>query len=316
MMDDRGASTVIGAILVLAILGGAILYVNAFHVPRQGETMESDARAVARASMLELQGELTSNQAPFVASVPLAPEGGRPPLLAGIILTPTRAPGALTFAATGTTLTLSHLTDAPSGGVPAGDPTRVAEQGKMRVYDLGSASAGVPLGAIGASIGGTYLAPASYRLEGGALLATRANASSLVASPTWSATSAGSGTRTLISGTLPILAGSTSEARGLGAGSMRITPGLAVRDGAGQAVYNVTLTLRTDALGAWTAALQAALGNRATLTVTPDTGAADAGTITALVLPPSGTPASTRAVMLDLTVLRAGVAIEGATTGS
>lgn len=315
MMRDEGVSTVIGAVVVLAILGGAILYVNAFYVPHQGAAMETNARADARQALLDLQGQLTANRAPFTAQVPLAPKPGEPPLMAGVILSPARTPGALNFTTQGTTLVVSHLTDAPAGGVPANDPTRVAESGRMRVYDVGSAAGGVAMGSLGASVGGTYLAPVSYRLEGGGILAVRAGASSLVAAPSWRVASSANGSTNVLGGTLPILAGPLAEERGLGSGALALAPGAAIRAGAGQAVYNVTLVVHTDALAAWTAAMQAALGGRGTLAVVPDAGATDAGTITVIVLPPAGTPANVRGVTLDLTLVRASVAFSGATTG-
>jgi hypothetical protein len=302
--DEAAASTVVGAIIVLAILGSSLVYVNAFYVPRQGATMEIDARADALAALNALAADTTSARAPFERAIPLAAPAGAPPLLSGLVLSPARAPGSLQLNATRTTLTISHVTDAPPGGVPAGDPMRAAEAGKMRVYDLGNATAGQPLGVLAASLGGTYLEPAAYRLEAGAILAQRANASSLVAAPPWILATSPNGTRTTLAATVPILVGSPVDDRGTGAVTLHVSPAPPVRVGAGQAVYNVTFQIHTDALAAWTAALGAALAGHGTITATPDPGIPDAGTVTMVILPPAGTPAGTRAVTLDVTLAR------------
>ncbi len=77
--------------------------------------------------------------------------------------------------------------------------------------------------------------------------------------------------------------------------------------GGGQRVYNVTLRIETDALAAWTAILQDAVGSRGTTSVVV-TGN-DTGILTALILPPSGTLPGVKAVEMDLSAVRYVVAL-------
>lgn len=303
-IQDDGVSSVIGAILVMAILGTSIVYVNSYRVPKEGATMETTAATAAELALTDLAAGVASSDDAVQRVIPLAPDPAAPPLLSGLILTPARAPGSIALNATATTITISHLTDAPAGGVPAGDPMRAAENGRMRVYTIGNATAGMAPGALVASVGGAYGSRTLLRLEAGALLSNSSGRSALVALPPIRVAASANGSSTSFHARVPIFAGSAVSQGGAQAASVRLTPGPEARAGGGSLVYNVTISVRTDALAAWTSALSQIVGARGTVASVLDAGASDTGTVTALVLPPIGTPAGTKAVELDVAVLR------------
>lgn len=309
--DDRAAAGVVGAIIMLAVLSMALVYVNGVHVPRQGAALETAGVEETTASLLALAGDLAgAPDGPLSQDVPLRPDLPLPPLLSGIVLSPARATGTLESTPSGSNLTLSVVRDAPSTGVPVGDPTRVdLGGGKMRLYLLGNATSGVPLGMLRATVGGAYLDPAVLRVEGGALLSTREGASSAIAPP---ALSVERDTMTRVSWRLPLLAGESV----VGGGSLAqasLTPGPEAQASSGR-VYNLTIKIDTDATSAWRDALDVVGGSSAFVNVT-SVGAPDNGTVEATLVAPPGTPSTTRGVELDLWVVRHEVALSERATG-
>lgn len=298
--DDRAAAGIIGAIIMLAVLSIALVYVNGVHVPRQGTALEAAAVEDATESLLALAADLAAAPSgPISQDVPLAPQRPLPPLLSGIVLSPARASGSLESLDAGSNLTVSVVRDAPTGGVPAADPTRVdLGGGKMRLYLLGNATAGVPLGMLRAQVGGAYLDPAVLRIEGGALFATREGSSASIAPPSLSIES---DALTRVSWRVPLLAG-TSTVGGGSLAQVSLSPGpeasAIVTD-----VYNVTIRVDTDATTAWRDALSAVGGSAAFVNVT-SVGAVDNGTVEATFVAPAGTPATTPGVEVRLWVVR------------
>lgn len=309
--DDRAAAGIVGAIIMLAVLSIALVYVNGVHVPRQGTALEAAGVEDATASMLALASDLAAApDGPLARDVPLRPDLPLPPLLSGIVLSPARATGTLEATSSGSNLTLSVVRDAPATGVPAGDPTRVdLGGGKMRLYLLGNATSGVPLGMLRATVGGAYLDPAVLRVEGGALLSTREGASSAIAPP---ALSVESDTMTRVAWRLPLLAGESI----VGGGSLAqasLTPGPEAQASSGR-VYNLTLEIDTDATSAWRDALSAVGGSAAFVNVTT-VGEPDNGTVEATFVAPPGTPATTPGVEVHLWVVRHEVSLADRATG-
>lgn len=304
---DAGASTVVGAIIVLAVLSLALVYVNAYHVPRQGAALELEGREQAESALVALAGRLSAEPgASLLEPLPLRPPAARPQLLSGIVISPARAEGQLQVVPAATTIRVSHVVAAPPGGVPPGDPMRVdAGGGLMRVYLLGNATEGAPLGALDLRSGGTYLEPASYRLEGGLVLVSRATTSALVSGPALDVARGRIGglETTTLAWRVPLLAGDADAVSGTSVAQVQLTPGPESAAGGGQLVRNVTIEVGTTALSAWTAALQDAVGLYGTVAWVA-TGPSETGTVTATLLPPAGTPAGTSAVALDLRAVR------------
>lgn len=302
--DDVAGATIIGAIIVLAILATSIVYVNTIHVPRQGVTMEVTASQKAASAMVGIAGSLGDPQY-LLADVPLRGERATPPLLSGVILSPARMDGTLAFVPDSSTLAVSVVIDAPAAGVPAGDPVRVDEgSGKMRLYLVGSSTAGVSMGAVRATVGGAYTSPAVDEVEGGAVLARRGSTSAALAAPALSVTQ---GATTSARWQLPLLAGATSEVSGSPTGQVAFTPGPTSTVGGGATAYSARIRIETDAVAGWAAAMRDVVGTYGTVTATAD--ANDVGSVVVEILPPTGTPATDTAVELVLSITRYEVAL-------
>lgn len=316
LADERAVSSVVGAIVVLAVLGSALVYVNAYHVPQKGAALEVLAREEAETALQSLALDLSSPvDGPFATDLPLRGPAPEPPLLSGIVLTPVRASGRLAFEPEGTTLRLSHVTAAPAADVPAGDPVREAlPGGLMLVHDIGSATGGRALGALTLAAGAAYLESATYSLEGGAVLVRRDDGSALVAPPALQVGRGGTATvpTTTFSWRVPLLAGAAAEVGGGDLAQVSLAPGPEAAAGGGQLVHEIRIVVETDALTAWRSALEELVGSHGTVSAT-QTGP-DAGTVTATLLPPSGTPAGTPRVELRLHAVRyeVGLAERGA----
>src|SRR5581483_8278325 len=97
--DDEAVSTVVGAILVLAALGLGIVYVNAYHVPSQGEALDVQAREAAQAGLASARGTLLADPSGGARSfeVPLRAPEPSPPLLSGVVLSPALGQGTLSL---------------------------------------------------------------------------------------------------------------------------------------------------------------------------------------------------------------------------
>lgn len=315
--QDDGVASVIGAILVLAVMGIALLYVNAVHVPAQGQAAEVAGRERAEAALLSLASAAGGEQATnLVRDLPLKPPRTDPPLLSGVVLTPVRAEGRLGFDPEATRITLSHVTVAPAGGVPADDPVRKAEGGgRMRVYDMGNATQGQPVGALRLSFGGQYLESATYRFEAGGIMVQRATGSALVAPPPLQVTRAGTASLpvTAVEWRLPVLRGTPGEVSGAETAQVGLAPGVTSRLGGGQHVFEVTVRVETETLTAWKVALEQVVGGSGVVSATA-TGP-DRGVVTATILPPPGTLAGTPAVSLDLAAIRYAVDVTGRSGG-
>lgn len=303
-MRDDAVSNVIGAILVMGILGTSIVYVNAVHVPRQGAALEVAAGERAESSLLLLAADLTRvPPQEGYRDVPLRAERPVPPLLSGVILTPAQAAGSVALER-GPNVTLSVLVDAPAGGVPTNDPMRVAEGGRMRVYLLGNATSGMPVGSLAARVGGAYVAPTEVRTEGGLVL-SKQPASSLLVSPLAFTVARGANTSATL--TLPLLAGAGGEVTGVSAAQVGLGPGVSSTLGGGL-VHNATLRVDTSSVAAWREALQRAVGASGVVNVTL-AGAPDNGTVSLDLQPPSGTAFGVKAVELRVTAVRYEVAL-------
>lgn len=304
--DDAGVSSVVGALIVLAVLGASLVYVNAYHVPKKGASLEVAARDEMEAALQRLAGDLASPGAgPLVADVPLRGEAPPPPLLSGVVLSPARGHGRLSFDTEGPRITLSHVTAAPAGGVAPGDPTRAPlPDGRARVYNLGNAASGAPVGALTLTTPSAYLEGANYSLEGGAVVAKRGGGSMLLSPPPLHVARGGTPTNptTTVSWRVPLLAGAGVEVGGGERAQVSLLPGPVSLSGGGQLVHGVTVRVETDALAAWKSALEDLVGPHGVVT-THATGP-DRGVVTADILPPAGTPAGARAVELRLQAVR------------
>lgn len=273
--DDSGVAAVIGAIVVLAVIGIALVYVNAYYVPRQGAALELDAAEHAEGAFIELATMLAAApDGPLSQEVPLSIPRATPPLLSGVVLTPLRVGGTVALEPASSKLTLSVVVPAPASGVPAGDPAREsASAGNMRVYLVGSKTAGQSLGALRATTGGAYASNSSVILEGGAVsLDTRA-ASATVSAPSLDVEA------DKLSWRVPLLAGGAAEVTGATVGQVTLTPGPEAQLGGGSKVSEVRIKVETTRLAAWQAALDDVVGGRGTITAT--TTAPDEGTLTA-----------------------------------
>lgn len=285
--DDDAVATVIGALIVLALLGLAIVYVNAIHVPRQGLALEVQAREEAEVQLAALaaaaaDGDDASIVLPLVAERPL------PPLLSGIILSPARQEGRLVYEPARANVTISHVTSAPASGVLAGDPTRVPLGGGLvRVYDLGNATAGAPLGSLQASVGGAYAEGATYLLEGGAVLVKRASGSALVAAPALTVDPGADASRTRVDWTVPLLTGAPQDLSGARRAQVALSPGPLASAGGGDAVQSVTIVVESTAAAAWRDALAQLVGARGNVTMS---AVDDVGRVTATIGGAGATP--------------------------
>lgn len=298
--DDEAMSSVVGAIIVLAILGGSLLYVNAFYVPRQGATMEVQGAERAEAALLEIVSSLQAASAgPSVHEVPLQAPRSAPPLLSGVILTPVRPSGTLALDASATRLRVSAILDLPEEGVSAGDPIREAVgASQMRLYFLGNKTSGSEVGALSATMGGAYTEAPEYRVESGLLLANRSASSVALGRLGLFVTQ---DDVTSLAWRVPLLAGGEQSVAG-GAAQLGLRPGPESRLG-GSRVHSATILVETENLGAWRDALEEAIGDAGTVTATP-IGAPDNGTVEATILPPASVPAGTAGVELRLWAVR------------
>lgn len=299
--DDEAVSTVIGAIMVMGVLGSALLYVNAFHVPRQGAALEVQGAEATEAALTDLAVALQGgSRAPSFHDIPLTAARGTPPLLAGIVLTPVRPGGSATLDLTGPRLTLSAVLDAPPNGIPLDDPIREdLGGGLMRLYILGNRTGGLSVGALTTHVGGAYSGPTEYRVEAGLLLTNRSGSSAALAGPGIFVQETGV---TSFSWRIPIMAGGHHELSGGEVAQLGIRPGPESAIGGGR-VHNLSIQIETANVGAWRQALSDALGPTAFVNATIF-GDPDNGTLSAIVLPPAGTPAGTRAVEMHLWAVR------------
>lgn len=307
LCSDSGVSSVVGAILVLAVLGMSLVYVNAYHVPRKGAALEVAAREDAETALTGLASGLAAPAAgPLVFDLPLRPEAPEPPLLAGVVLSPVRAHGRLAFEPGQTNVSVSHVTTMPAGSVSPGDPIRAAlPGGLMRVWTLGNATSGAGVGSLRLAPGAAYLEGATYTVEAGAVVVKRDGGSALVTPPSLHV--GGSGATTVVSWRVPLLRGPAAEVGGGDRAQVGFTPGPEASTGGAARVHEVVLRVETDALGAWRTALEELVGSRGVVVATA-TGL-DRGVVTATILPPPGTPAGVAGVELDLRVVRHAVGL-------
>lgn len=298
---DDAVSTVIGTIVILAILSTALVYVNAFHVPRQGANLETQGSERTEAALLALAVELQSQpRGPSLQEVPLQAERASPPLLSGIVLSPALAPGSASIDAGAPRLTLTAELDAPADGVPANDPIREdLGNGRMRLYLLGNTTDGLATGAVEARVGGAYTSPTSYRVEAGLVLANRSDGSAALAAPNIQVQRQ---SVTSVAWRVPLLAGASEEIAGSASAQLALRPGPESELGGGRA-YAATLRVETDNLAAWRVALEETFGSAAVITVAPNADGSH-GVVEASIQPPSGTPATTRGVELRLWAVR------------
>lgn len=312
---DAAVSSIVGAIVVLGILGTALLYVNAVYVPRQGAAMEVATNERAEASLLSLATSLSASaSAPLVHDVPLRGERATPPLLAGVVLSPARAEGSLSLDS-GPSMRIWVLVDTPVGGVPANDPMREAQGDLMRVYLLGNATRGQAVGALVASTGGAYLDASRERLEAGALISDGASGSALVAPPSLVVARGGTpgAATTTVSWVLPLLGGSSTEVSGGDAAQVALTPGPTSALGGGTRVHNLTIEVNTTTLAAWQRAFTGVVGSNGYVNVT-SSGPVDNGTVQLDIAPPPGTAAGVRAVELRMWAVRHEVSLADRST--
>lgn len=284
--DDAAVSNVVGAILVFAVVGLAVLSINALYVPKQGATLEVAARETAEDALVTSAALQSSSTTPFLSQIPLSPSAGAPSLLPGIILDPVRPDGLATLNASATRIAISY------------------DVGGTRYYALGNATSGAPVGALTLRIGGAYLDSATYQASAGAVLLMRGNQSAMVAPPALHVARGGSAASpiTEFSWRVPVLAGGLQQVAGKGAAQARFVPGPLAQAGGGQLVGSVTVVVTTDAVEAWNTTLRELVGANGVVTV-------GAGNVTATILPPAGTPAGARAVSLDLSLVRFEVAL-------
>lgn len=303
--DDGGAATVVGAILVFAILGISLVYVNAYHVPRQGAALEIAAGERAEDGLVSLASRLDAREV-FTHDLPLQAPPSTPPLLSALVLSPVRAPGAALLEPDAWRVGVSVLVAAPPSGVPAGDPVREsAPGGLMRVHLVGNSTTPHSAGALAVTTGGAYLEPATAQLEGGGVFAKRNGTSVPLAPPALVVGRAGSlaAPTTSLEWNLPLLAGRAGGVGGLGGAQATLSPGLPARVGGDALVHEVEIRIETRSLAAWSAALESAVGAHGSVAATPG-AQPDAGTIVARILPPPGAPAGAPRVQLDLTLVR------------
>lgn len=302
--DSDAAAAIVGSLIVLAILGLAIVYVNTAYVPRQGERLEAQASAEAELALRALASGMAGEPAPLRQELPLRPERAAPPLLAGIILSPLRADGTFTFDPALTNVTVSLVTDAPAGGVSPGDGSRVAmPNGTMRVYLLGNATRGAPVGSAGLALARGYLAESEMRLEAGAVVARHGAGSTLVSPPTLHVARVDSAQPlTRITWRIPILAGAETELGGSGGIDASLVPGPVASAGGLAGARSVSIAIESHSLAAWREALEKAVGPQGSVT-TNATGP-DRGTVTATIASPAGTPAGMNGVEVALSLVR------------
>lgn len=302
--SDAAVSAVIGGIVMLAILSGALLYVNGYRVPEQGTALEVAARENAQDELAGLAARMGAAPAPILTTLSLRPERAAPPVLGGVVLTPVRAEGTLAFNASGASIQISHLTSAPAAGVAANDPIRVARAGApglMDVYVVGNRTSGRDVGALELAVGGAYLDSARYVVSGGAVIAKREDRSALLSPPGLQVWSSGTGATatTHVAWRLPVLSGASSETSGVESAQVALTPGPLGAAGEGAPVHETTIIVRTDALEAWRVALEDTLGALGTVTTLQDAPGVDRGTVTAVIAAPPGAPAGVAAVRTD-----------------
>lgn len=278
--NDEAIAEVIGAIVVLAVLGIALVYVNAYHVPKQGEGIEIVAAERSESALLDLAAALSApSDGPLTVDLPLRAARSQPPLLSGVVLSPARSDGSASLDAATTKLTLSVIMNAPATGVPANDPSRVAAgAGKMRVYLLGSATSGQDLGTLRVATGGAYLPQSIRVVEGGAVLADTTDGSASVSPP--SLTVASAGTRTAVSWRIPLLAGPLSEISGSTA-QVALVPGPEAQIGGGGDVDELRLRFETPRVAAWQTALVPLVGSLGSVTTSVVSG--DSGVVEVVV---------------------------------
>lgn len=302
---DEAVATVIGAIVLLAVLGTALVYVNAYHVPRQGAALESQGAERTEEALLRLATTLAASpKSPFVQDVPLQTPRGNPPLLSGIVLSPARATGTAALNATSPVVRISADLDAPPGGVPVGDPNREdIGGGRMRIHLLGNRTAGTQVGSLQANVGGAYTATTEYRLEAGMVLVDAGASSGAVSPPSLAVQR---GTHTSVAWRIPLLAGTSGEIAGAGTVQVGLRPGPESELSGGRA-YRVHIEVNTTQLAAWRSALEDVVGSNGIVNAT--TTGPDTGTLDVVLLPPPGTPDTVRAVEPRLGIVRYQVAL-------
>jgi len=272
--DDHAASAVIGAIIILAVLGTAIVTINAVHVPRQGEAAEASHQQDVQRALAELVDAqaVAGADATSRVHVPLRPVAIGPRLVAGIILDPVRAGGSLDFTPDDTSVRLALILDVPPAGVPAGDPSREdVGNGTMRVWLVGNRDGGEPIGTLTAIVGGAYLTPQHYVVEGGALLS--GSGAVIVAPPIRvRQQSDGASAWTSVSIRLPILEGGGAQLGGAEAASISlVNGGLANAGGSSARARAIIFEVEGPRADAWHDAL-ASVGASATANSTHATG--------------------------------------------
>ena len=302
---DAGAASVIGAIIVLAIIGIAAMYVNGVHVPRQGAALELAAREDAESALVGMAAALAAPPAGgFRWDVPLRTPAAPPSLLSGLILSPARMDGTLAVDGAGASITISHVVPAPASGVGANDDMRVdLANGEMRVFLVGNASAGQPLGGVDARVGGAYLDGATYRMEGGAVIAVReGGASSLVEAPALRVLSDGADTR--VRWHVPLLAGAASERSGDSSAVVAFDTGPTAALTARASELRIVVHAE-GTLDAWRTAMEDAVGTLGMVAVDEN-----AQTVTVTIPAPAG-----GAVVEDMRVTMHATTLSGRSAG-
>lgn len=279
---DAGASTVLGALLVLLVLSGALVYTNAYRTPEKGAGLERAQARLLGAEMDRLAAATTSAAAGTTVTVPVsaAPPASTPSLLRGIVLDPAPPGATLAFDPTGPTLRVTHVT--PGG---------------RTVHDVGNATGGLPLGRVTATTAGHYIAPLAFTVEAGAGVHSSRGGHVLAHPPDWSWREE-SGVRALAL-TVPHLTGAAWSVTDSENHAVALVP-IAARASGGPLPAATAVTIevaRTPAAAAWGAYLNETF---APATATVRTGPAGSATIT--LAAPAGAP-----LALDVRYARVGV---------
>ena len=217
--DEAGAET-IGALILFGIFVAVIAVMNVTAVPAAGLAAEEThhARVVEALGALQAEAEaagLPGNVGATVGrALALGPEqdaGGD--FMSFFLATPARATGQLSFTPHYGSITLSHTRAAPPG----------------TVYDIGSATAGFPLGRITFDPHPVFRAPGTVQLEnGGLVLASEAGETMRFAPPVTVSVAGGTthvtvkaralnGTDADVGGTAPVRVALQTEAATLNA---------------------------------------------------------------------------------------------------
>ena len=267
--NDKAGAEVVGALLLFGIFVGTIAFLNVTAVPQAGLANEEGHFLDTVAALNALQASAEAAALPGGAGTTVSqavvlgpPQGEGSDFFSFFVATPAKASGELLHNTSYGSVTLSHREAGTSGAI----------------YDVGSASTELPLGAIVFDPNGIFRGEGVVSIENGALITTEGTSQTLRYAPPISASSSDGITHVTIK--TRILNGTSTSLGGTGPARLSLTTEATTLNAPDEAnAQEVTLRLETAYGSAWGSYLNE----------TASSGGLETGEFTTLVSQGTGT---------------------------